>query len=281
MLPDDPQLKPHYRMPRVFGALPGPRNVPKDKQHLPNRQRNLVLSVTALSDAARLSELLPPQCELEGEPLVTVSIHYMSNIGWLAGRDYAFLSVLLQMRHEVAGRGVLRGGFQPVLWENLCDPIITGRDELGFPKLYADLPPPVIIGNSYSGAALWQGFRFCDLAIDNVTEVPALPPPPNGGFQYKYLPRTGALNEADVDYLAYCEAGQSMAGFGGVELVQKFTGTGRLSFKHARWEDVPFQYPILNALADLPLLEIRAAYVSRFEARGTIGDPSAGALKPL
>ena len=41
MKADDLNLKPQYRMPRVFGALPGPRNVPKDKQNLPDNQTEL------------------------------------------------------------------------------------------------------------------------------------------------------------------------------------------------------------------------------------------------
>jgi len=46
MKADDLNLKPQYRMPRVFGALPGPRNVPKDKQNLPDNQTELVIAVT-------------------------------------------------------------------------------------------------------------------------------------------------------------------------------------------------------------------------------------------
>jgi hypothetical protein len=40
MKADDLNLKPQYRMPRVFGALPGPRNVPKDKQTFRTTRRN-------------------------------------------------------------------------------------------------------------------------------------------------------------------------------------------------------------------------------------------------
>ena len=57
MLPDDPQLKSQYRMPRVFGALPGPRNVPRDKQHLENAQRNTIMSVSARTDSGALEAL--------------------------------------------------------------------------------------------------------------------------------------------------------------------------------------------------------------------------------
>ena len=80
---DDPSLKPQYRMPRVFGALPGPRNVPKDKQDLPNNQTNFVLSVSALTDDVALRELLPPACVLDGDPVLTVNLTWMSHIGWL------------------------------------------------------------------------------------------------------------------------------------------------------------------------------------------------------
>jgi len=281
VLPDDPELKPQYRMPRVFGALPGPRNVPRSRQHLPNRQHNLVLSVTARSDADALGALLPPGCELDGEPLLTVNLNFMSNIGWLAGRDYAILTVLLNIRHQSRARGLLRGTFMPVLWENLADPIITGRDELGFSKLYADLPPPVIVGDDYAGRALWLGFRFCDLEVRGAREVDASPAPPAGAFQYKYLPRTGQLDRPDVEQLEYCEPGQSAAGYAPLALVRKWSGAGRFEFQRARWEDMPFQYPVINALAALPLHEFRSATVSRFEARGVIGDPAAGALQPL
>jgi hypothetical protein len=40
-------------------------------------------------------------------------------------------------------------------------------------------------------------------------------------------------------------------------------GTGRFGFHCARWEDMPTQYRVVNALAALPLLEFTAAYLTR------------------
>ena len=37
------------------------------------------------------------------------------------------------------------GGLLTVLWENLCDPILTGREQLGFSKIYCELPEPVVL----------------------------------------------------------------------------------------------------------------------------------------
>lgn len=59
------------------------------------------------------------------------------------------------------------------------------------------------------------------------------------------------------------------------------TGKGGFKFHPARWEDVPFQYPIINALAALPVREVRGASVTQLVAVGTVGDPSAGHLTEI
>jgi hypothetical protein len=282
MMADDPNLKPHYRMPRVFGALPGPRNVPKDKQHLPNNQTSTLVSVTALTDAALLAQLLPPDCDLDGEPLITVTGTYLENIGWLGGHGYNILSVNFRIAHESKSQGRLVGGFTPVLWENLADPILTGREELGFAKLFADIPMPRALGGGYTCQAGWGGFRFFDMTVEDLVGASLdLPAPTIGQFHYKFIPTTGAQDRTDVGYLEYAPPGLMVTGYGGLVPTSRKVGTGRLRFHHARWEDVPFQYPILNALADLPIHEVRAASVMTMAAGGPIGDVSAGVLRAV
>jgi len=282
MLRDDPQLKPQHRMPRVFGALPGPRNVPADKRHLPNRQRNTILSVSFLTDERLLSELLPESCTLFGAPVVTVSLNFMANIGWLAGRGYGFLGVSFPIEHRRSDGLRVPGNFIPVCWENLADPILTGREELGFAKLYADMPPLVAVGNSYAATASWLGFGFFEMEVSDAVEA-TLPPSAGqiGNFHHKYIPRTGALDQAEVDQLVYAGPGESVAGYDPLGVDRRLTGSGRIAFRSARWEDMPFQYPIVNALAALPIESIQAASVTFLSAQGTIGNPSAGALKPV
>lgn len=38
----------------------------------------------------------------------------------------------------------MTASYQLVLFESFCDAIITGREELGFGKVWADLPDPVV-----------------------------------------------------------------------------------------------------------------------------------------
>jgi hypothetical protein len=66
-----------------------------------------------------------------------------------------------------------------------------------------------------------------------------------------------------------------------MRVVRRMTGKGTFKFYAARWEDVPFQYPIINTLAALPLREVRGASVTHLAAVGTIGDPSAGHLTEI
>jgi hypothetical protein len=282
MLKDDPNLKSHYRMPRVFGALPGPRNVPKDKQNLPNNESILHLTVSALTDAKRLAELCPPDCELDGDPVLTVGFSYKQNIGWLGGHDYSIARVAFRIAHESKSQGRVAGSFQPVLWENLADPIITGREELGYAKIYGEIPPVRAVGDSYQAQLAWQGFRILNMELDDMVELTEAPAAAAGGaFHYKFIPSTGAQGEADVAYLEYSPPGRPPAGYSAEKVVRRLSGKGTFKFNHARWEDVPFQYPIINALADLPILEVRSATAVYQQGTGAIGDVSADGLRPL
>lgn len=264
MLDDDPLLRPRYRMPRVFGALPGPRNVPLDRGHLPNLQTSIVLSVKLRTDPVLLARLLPPECELDGEPLFHVAVHEMAQIRWLAGRGYSMLVVSLAIKHRHAEHGWLRGDFIPVVWENMADPIITGREELGWPKLYADIPPLRCEGTACHASASWQGFEFFRVKCFDLQDASILPTEPRGMFHYKYIPKTGSLSEAEVVKLGYDSSTLNAAGYEQPVPVARKNGRGSMSFISARWEDLPLMYPVVNALAALPV-EVEAATLTKHE----------------
>ena len=135
-----------YRMPTHFGPAPGPRQMPDgiktDSKASPRR-----LSVTAsfLTDAAPLERHLPEGFALAGEPVVSVEFHYMTDIDWLAGRGYTMIWVSWPATFT-GRRDHASGKFLAVVWENLADPIITGRCEIGHPKLYAEIQEPRLSG---------------------------------------------------------------------------------------------------------------------------------------
>jgi hypothetical protein len=244
-----------------FGPSPGPRNLPADKQHLKFTKQTTSLTVSALTDADMLARLLPEGFQLGAEPRLTVSLINLRDIGWLAGRGYNIL--MLRFSAVWNGEERLAGDFVPVVWENMADPILTGRDELGWCKINAQIPDLRQCDAQWSGTAAWEGFRFFEAEAEDL--APFEPPdgPPAPMMFRKYVPRTGDWGTADVDYTTAVGEGEQTP-----ELISAERGVGRFRFLPARWEDMPTQYHIVNALAELPLSDFGPATLLRTSGGG-------------
>ncbi|MCY3781857.1 MAG: acetoacetate decarboxylase family protein [Chloroflexi bacterium] len=254
-----------YRMPTHFGPRTGPRRGP-DGKRFENRDtpRSSTFSLSFLTDADQLERMLPPGFQLEGEPVVTVSANYMTEIEWLAGRGYNTLGVSFPVRYQGA-RDDVSGQLLTVLWENLTDPIITGREELGFSKIYCELPPSTHLRGEYHITASWLGYKFLDLHINDLRQLSreeinraAQQATGDGTLHYKYMPRTGEWGRADIAYAVLTPAETPNR-----RVLEQYVGDGHLAFHHARWEDMPTQYNIVNAFADLNIREYRGASLTK------------------
>ena len=91
------------------------------------------------------------------------------------------------------------------------------------------------------------------------------PPAPQPMMFNKYIPRTGEWGTADVDYFTVTAPDGPTP-----QLRSASVGVGRFSFHRARWEDMPTQYPIVNALADLPLEEFGPAWLIETSGGGDV-----------
>ena len=161
--------------------------------------------------------------------------------------------------------------FRFVLWENLADPIVSGREELGYNKLYCETDPVRRVGGRHLISAGWQGHRFLEMEIDNLeTASPATPAPAadpellSGTLHYKYVPATGDWGQADAEYPVLTPAQA------GTKTLESWTGTGTLRFIRSRWEDLPTLHHIVNRLAALPQLEMLGASVAKSIGGGDI-----------
>jgi hypothetical protein len=248
-----------YRMPTHFGPLMGPRQGPDGRTFdCVNNPKTTTLSISFLTNPDQLKALLPACYELSSEPIVTVHSSHMTEVEWLAGRGYAMLGVSFPAKFQGKVDKV-EGSFLSVLWENLCDPIITGREELGFAKVYSEISEPVITGDKASVTAGWQGFDFLNIDLSNLQEETE-PSKQNtkqrndGLLHYKYIPKTGAWGKADVEYPVLSPASGS-----NTRLLKSFSGDGVLKWNKARWEELPTLYTIVNTLAELEVLEYTQA----------------------
>ena len=253
-----------YRMPTHFGPATGPRRGPDGRRFAcQDTPKTTAISISFLSRAEQLSALLPPGFSLGAEPVVTVTASYMKEIEWLAGRGYNMLGVYIPAVFH-GKTGPVAGSFLTVLWENLTEPIITGRDELGFSKIFADLPDPVIRDGRTHCSARWDGFTFLELSVRQLEPLGAGQPAANaslaksaGTLHYKYIPRTGEPGRADAQYAVLTPLAVPNRVVKAI-----WRGEGKLNFRRARWEDMPTQYMIVNALESLEIVEYRGATVA-------------------
>lgn len=246
-----------YIMPRLFGPAGGPRQAPDDAafNHTPTRFTRYLVGFVGREDQVRA--LLPDGLELRGEPAVHIQFFCLEDIPWLAGRGYNILSVIVAVTHLSATGVTTDGQYQAVLWENMGDPIITGREQLGHPKLYAQLPPPRRWAGATQIRASWEGFTFAemDLRCDAEPSADLL-----GGIRdgagagligHKYIPRTGSWSETDADYFTLTP----LPGHSNLADPQPVTsirsGSGGVRFHRPTWQDMPTQYHIVRQLADL------------------------------
>lgn len=261
-----------YRMPTHFGPLMGPRQGPDGRKfECLDNPKNTSISVSFLSNAEQLEALLPDCFALGEQPIVTVYATYMKEIEWLAGRGYNILGVTFPAVFN-GTQDHVQGAFLSVLWENLCDPIITGREELGFSKIYCELPEPRITQNEAQAMAGWLGFSFLDISVTNLISnagnaTPAQSEKVDGTLHYKYMPKTGEWGTEDIAYPVITPATG-----GHRKVLEHLTGDGIIVWNKARWQDLPTMYNIINALADLEVVKYLGGSLTRSIGAKDISD---------
>ncbi len=255
-----------YRMPTHFGPSTGPRRGPDGKGFdcIDSPKRTSV-SVSFLSNPDQLAAMLPPGFELGDKPVVTVTAGFMTEIEWLGGRGYATMGLTFPAVYK-GEEETVRGPFLTVLWENLADPIITGREELGFSKIYCELPDPRICQGTAHVTAGWLGCHFMDLKVTDMKKQEIGDGPAKGGgggktdgtLHLKYMPRTGEWGTQDTCYTV-----MTPASGGNGKTLERWVGEGSVEWHPATWQDLPTFYMVVNTFAELEVKEYLGGSVVR------------------
>lgn len=237
-----------YRMPVCFGPSPGPRQGPSGAAFDWSDARRTTTALRFRTDRAALARYLPPNCRLQGDPVVLVEHVVLHNLAWLAGRGYSLLSVKFPVCYEAEG-GTAVGPFLAVLWENRPEPIITGREELGFAKLYCELPPPQEAGDRRICEAWWDGHCFARLQLASLAEAePPMAAPGDGVLHHRYAPPVSPGGQS-IDEMVITPARNAVA-----RVTSFRAGTGSVEFLPSTWEQMPTMAHVANALAALPVI---------------------------
>ncbi len=250
-----------YMMPVNFGASGGPRSRPDGSRFIYDNPTEVTRYSVALeaSDPAQLEALLPDGMTLR-EPCFIIGVDYLRNIAWLAGKQYALLVINIPVQVN-SDEGLLSGQFMASIWENEVDPIISGRDQLGFSKIYCEINPPEILGEKATISVSEYGNTFLRFEVDTGAAPPHLEQfnrctdMKDGVFHYKYRPRAESpFTEPEVDYLTL-----TPAVFTAPDGIDKSTypegyvklGEGKAEWTELTWEQSPCHYHIIKKLCGI------------------------------
>ena len=261
-----------YRMPTHFGPSLGPRQGPDGRRYsCIDSPKDLVVKATFKANPSQLEKLLPPGFTLREPHIINISFGYSKQIEWLAGRGYNTFGVSIPATYQ-GQQDTAHGDLLLVLWENRADPIITGREELGFSKVYCELPEAQFIDDQVICRASWDGCQFASLKLLGVKEMPLeeFPegPPSDGLLHYKYMPKTGAPGEADTEYATVTPADYPNGKVDQVMLGDSATAF----FRQSSWEELPTLVHIVNTLSGLTLGDCVGATVTRTQGGKDFSD---------
>lgn len=128
------------------------------------------LTLLYLTNKDALAALLPEPFQPADEPVVTVYCQVYRQVDFMAGGGYNVVGINLSAVFN-GKKDHFLGNYAAVLWENDTIPIIAGREVLGAPKVYADIPDPQQEGNDWRFHCSVYGTRLVEGAIKNAAPV--------------------------------------------------------------------------------------------------------------
>lgn len=269
-----------WRMPTSFGPMPGPRQDFHGQPRDGSKGRFTTASVKFKTSRTVLQNLLPTEklqfAAADTVAYATFAVTKLDNLEWLGGRGYSHFGLYIHgVQYTKSNGETVTGTYLPVLFENLADPILSGREELGFPKLFADLDTKQT-SDSLSLDASWMSSKFGSLSLsglqaqaDTNGETPAAFPPlpkDEGLLFHKYIPSTGSVGskergQADVEYTAFLPYEEE------AKMVEKkvertlIATSADIKFDALDWKALPTLHHVVERLQEVPVYEVVEAKI--------------------
>jgi len=241
-----------YLMPAHFG--------PVRSQDVLRYQEVTRLSIPYVTDKDALAALLPEPFEPADEPVVTVWCQMGRGVDFMAGGGYNIVGVNLAAVFN-GKKDHVTGLYAAVLWENDTFPILIGRELLGAPKLYADIPDPWLEGNNWYfycseyGAKLIEGeIRNATPADDAVCRRIEQETRKGRWMCWKYYPRAD-WKGAELSFPTAVPSRPTIN--------QAWFGQGSCRFFDTTWEKAPVSVHIMKGLKTLVVKEYKPAVITK------------------
>jgi hypothetical protein len=236
-----------YDMPAAFGASAA---IPVSEGF-----QTYTATLTFATEPDALVRLMPRWFQPAGDPLVSVTYTRMIGMDWMGGRDYNIVSLGTPAVY-VGGPEEVRGRYTLAIWESDCAPILAGRELMGSPKLFGQIPDVDVTEPEFTfscreyDALLVEGtlHDLADLSAEQLAPLTAAGRN-SVGLNWKYLPGPDGVPDADYPTALYMSTPYDWAR----------RGAGSVRFGTPSDAEAPYSGKIARALAKLPLLELRDA----------------------
>lgn len=267
----DPDI--YWRMPVSFGPAPGPRQALYTNKPQPARHSTFTTaSIKFKTSRTFMQNLFPTKSfAFKGAGTVAYASFSQTTLGkmeWLGGSGYRHFGLYLHgVRYSKKDGTHIDGTYMPLLFESLTDPIVSGRDELGMPKVFCEVDIRRR-SDSYRVRTHWQGSMFGKFDLDELEEAdPAAEAGTIGGeadygiLAYKYSPAVGERGKADAAYATVVPHAEESK-----VVPSKVTGLWKckkpsFSFESLTQQDLPTLHHIVSKLAQIPVFEYVSAKV--------------------
>ncbi|KAL1870818.1 hypothetical protein VTK73DRAFT_2410 [Phialemonium thermophilum] len=268
--------KPHlyWRMPVSFGPMPGPRQTFEGRPRTTARSTFTTASIQFKTSRTLLQNLLPSE-SFRFQDSGTVAYASFSQttlheMEWLGGGGYRHLGLYVHgVQYTQQDGQVTSGTYMPLLFENLTDPIISGREELGMPKVYCSIDV-FRRASSYRIQTGWEGATFGTFTLEDLEEEdgPAAAEQSTLGGEadegilaYRYIPRVGERGKADVEHAVFVPHAEEARAV--PSMVHRVARAAKASFQFdpLNWEALPTLHHIVLRLAEIPVYEVVSAKV--------------------
>lgn len=306
----------YWRQPCAFGPMPGPRQRYMGESRDGTQSTATTASIKFKTSRTVLQNFFPSghkslnflsPSTFAFASFVTVTLDKME---WLGGQGYTYWGLYIHGVQCTRAEGsTVKGSYLPVLIEDLTDPILSGREELGLSKVFSDIGierPP----DRYSITTSWRGSTWAKFEIEGLEEVsapeagsgdqsaandaPLVPAPAtisaseDAQFIYhRYIPSNGRVTPfaagitekaAGEDSIAYIPLTTDTDTHDHANppprVLRSFKASpakARISITPLDWQKLPTLHHIASRLAEVPVYEIVEAKVE--EAVG-VGDLS-------
>ncbi len=223
----------------------------------------------------KLRELVPEGLEPAGGYLI-VAVDYLTEIAWLAGKSYALLTVNIPVTSGSTLDDPIKGAFMCAIWENEMDPILTGREQLGFCKILCEIEPPRQKDKAFTIVAKEYGREFLKLRVDmsrlpqDLLKMATKANTGKGIFHYKYFPRVGEPGQADANCLVIQPPEELPADVPAVPKKTVKLGRGRIRWTALDRKHSPAHTRIITTLAELGVKKVYGGAYQHFYTRNDL-----------